>query len=104
MPTFFESISEKRFFSLLKLLHFVVSEAYGGQVPLNIYKMKPVFDHLVKFSESYVPENQVSIDENFLLWKGRLSLKLYIPNKSFHFGTVSYKLCEAKLGYVWNTF
>jgi hypothetical protein len=78
MPTCYGSISEKRFFILLKLLHFAVSEAYCGQVSLKIYKMKPVFDHLVKFSESYVPEDHLSIDESLLLWKGRIGLKVYI--------------------------
>jgi hypothetical protein len=105
MPTFYVSISEKRFFILLKLPHFAVIEAYRGQVPLKIYKIKPVFGHLIrKFSESYVPEDQLSIDESLLLWKDRLGLKVYIPKKSFHFGTESYKLCEAKTGYVWNMF
>jgi hypothetical protein len=35
--------------------------------------MKPVFDHLIrKFSESYVPEDQLSTEESLLLWKGHL--------------------------------
>jgi hypothetical protein len=79
MPTFYGIISGKRFFILLKLLHFAVSEAHRGQVPKNICKMKPVFNHPIrKFSESYVPEDQLSIDESLLLWKGRLGLKVYI--------------------------
>jgi hypothetical protein len=103
MPTFYGSISRKSFFILLKLLHFAVSEAYRGQVPPKIYKMKPVFDHLIrKFSLSYVPEDQLSTDESLLLWKGHHGLKVYIPKKSFCFGTESYKLCEAKTGCVWN--
>jgi hypothetical protein len=66
--------------------------------------MKPAFDHLIrKFSESYVPEDQLSIDESLLLWKGCLGLKVYIPKKNFHFGTESCKLCEAKKGYVCGT-
>jgi hypothetical protein len=94
---------EKRFFILLKFLHFVDNDAYRGQVSPKFYKVKPVFDHLVgKFSASYVPENQLSIDESLLLWKGRLGWKVYIPKKRSRFGMESFKLCEAKTGYVWN--
>jgi hypothetical protein len=86
-PTFYGSMSEKRFFILLKFLHFVVNEAYRGQVPLKIYKMKPVFDYLIrKFSESYVSEDQLSIDESLILWKGQLCWKVYIPKFSFRHG------------------
>jgi hypothetical protein len=56
-------MSEKRFFVLLKFLHFADNHAYRGQVSPKFYKVKPVFDHLVgKFSASYVPENQLSIE------------------------------------------
>jgi hypothetical protein len=73
-PTFYGSMPEKRFLILLKLLHFADNEAYCGQVPPKIYKMKTVFDHLIKFSESYVSEDQLSIDKSLLLWKGHLGL------------------------------
>jgi hypothetical protein len=56
----------KRFFILLKFFNFTVNEAHHGQVPPKIYKMKPVFDPLIKFSESNVPEDQISIDESLL--------------------------------------
>jgi hypothetical protein len=54
-----------------------------------------------KFSKSYIPEDQLSVDESLLLWKGQLVWKMYIPNKKLCFGMVSFKLCNAKTGYVW---
>jgi hypothetical protein len=42
---------KKRFFLLLKFLHFADNESYNGQIPPKIYKVKPVFDYLIqKFS------------------------------------------------------
>jgi hypothetical protein len=42
MPTFYGSMSEKRFFMLLKLLNSEDNEAYHGQVPPMIYKIKTI--------------------------------------------------------------
>jgi hypothetical protein len=81
----------------------LLTMSYNGQVPPKSYKVKPVFDHLIhKFSESYIPKDQLSIDESLLLWKGRLGWKMYIPKKRSCFGMESFKLCEAKTGYAWN--
>jgi hypothetical protein len=93
-------VTEKRFI-LFKFLHFADNENYNGQIPPKIYKVKPVFDHLIqKFSESYIPEDQLPRDESLLLWKGQLGLKMNIPKKKSHFGMESFKLCKAKTGYV----
>jgi hypothetical protein len=99
----FMRLCQKRDFILLKFLHFTDNEAYRGHVSPKVYKVKPVFDHLIgKFSASYGPEDQLSIYESLLLWKGHLGWKVYIPKKRSHFGMESFKLCEAKTGYVWN--
>jgi hypothetical protein len=46
MATFYGSISENRSFILIKFLHFAVNEAYCGQIPPKIYKMKPVINNM----------------------------------------------------------
>lgn len=81
----------KDIFILLKLLHFAVNETYCGQVPSKIYKMKPVFDHLIKVFESYVLEDQLPIYESLLLW-----LEVLYPKEKFSFGMESYKLCKPR--------
>ena len=45
----------------------------------------------------------ISIDEDLSLWKGRLSLKQYIPCKHSRFGGKLFSLCEDS-GYLWNSF
>jgi hypothetical protein len=94
-PVFYATVSEKRFSILLKFLHFADNEAYCGQVPPKICKVKPV-------SDGYVPEDQLSAQESLLLWKGQLGWKVHSPKKRSHFGMESYKMCEAKMRYVWN--
>ena len=102
-PIFFEIMTEKRFLLLLRFLHFADNESYNGQVPPKIYKVKPLLDHLIeKFQEAYTPNDKLSIDESLLLWKGRLGWKVYIAKKRSRFGMESYKLAEAKTGYVYN--
>jgi hypothetical protein len=44
--------------------------------------VKPLFDHLIgKFSEAYVPEDQLSTDKSLIWHKGCLDWKVYIPKK-----------------------
>ena len=57
-----------------------------------------------KFSETYEPERDMTVDESLLLWKGRLSWKQYIPSKRARFGIKSFEICESSSGYIWNFF
>ena len=45
----------------------------------------------------------LSIDEQLLLWKGRLGFKQYISNKRSRFGIKIFSLCELS-EYLWNSF
>ena len=44
----------------------------------------------------------ICVDENLLLYKGRLSWIQYMPLKRFIFGIKCFELCESSTGYVWN--
>jgi hypothetical protein len=63
----------------------------------RLYKLKHVLNHLnAKFRSVYTPECDVSVAESLMMWKGRLSWKVYIPSKRARFGTKSFELSEAK--------
>ena len=99
------SSSEKRIHLLLKFLHFVDNEAYDENTSgsRRLYKLKPILDQLnEKFRIVYTPKCDVSVDESLMLWKGHLAWKVYVPTKCAHFSIKSFKLCEAKSGYIWN--
>jgi type IV secretory pathway VirD2 relaxase len=44
-------------------------------------------------------EQNVSVDESMLLWKGHLGLIRYIPSKRDRWGLKFYGLCESSSGY-----
>jgi hypothetical protein len=97
--------NERRFHLLLKFLHFVDKKSYAEAAcgSRRLYKLILVLDHLyAKFENVYTPECDVSIDESLMIWKGRLSWKVYIRSKHDRFGIKLFQLCEAKSGYVWN--
>jgi len=41
------------------------------------------------------------MDESLTLWKGRLSIKQYLPLKASKFGIKTFELCESTTGYLW---
>jgi hypothetical protein len=49
----------------------------------------------------YIPGENTAVDESLTLWKGRLSLKIYLPIKSSKFGIKTFELCESSTGYLW---
>uniref|UniRef100_A0AAF5DKM1 PiggyBac transposable element-derived protein domain-containing protein n=2 Tax=Strongyloides stercoralis TaxID=6248 RepID=A0AAF5DKM1_STRER len=70
----------------------------------NSEKKWPVFfDLMEKFSSVYTPERDLSIDENLMLFKGKLSWVQYILLKRSRFGVKLFVLAEAESGYIHNT-
>ena len=71
------------FQSILEFSHFNDNSQHDVNNPNRdkIFKIRPVVTYLVtKFKTVYSPDRQVSIDEEPILWKGRLCFKQYIPN------------------------
>ena len=85
---------------LPRFLHFCDNEQIQI-IDNKIVKFKEVFEYAEeKFSPSYVPEQNICIDESLMLRKGRLSWKQYIKTKRSRFGVKSFSLCESSSGYV----
>jgi len=55
----------------------------------------------VKFQTLYLPNQNIAIDESLALWKGCLSIRLYLPLKASKFGIKTSELCESRRGYLW---
>src|SRR6218665_265623 len=70
----------------------------------NICIGKIILENKGFVRSSYIPNENVAIDESLLLWKGRLSMKQYIPLKRARFGIKIYALSESDSGYIWNAF
>ena len=99
-------MARNRFTEILKFLHFVDDSNYNANDPNRdkLNEVEGVVEFLVdQFKNVYIPTQHISIDEELLLWKGRLSFKQYIPSKRSRFGVKLFSLCEDS-GYLWNSF
>ena len=74
---------------MLKFLHFVDNSNYNANDPNRniLYKVQGIIEFLVDHLKNvYIATQHISIHEELLLWKGRLSFKQYIPSKRWRFG------------------
>ena len=79
-PWFPRTMSRNCFQILWKFLHF--SDNSNLNTTDQLRKVRPVLDTLLaSFKEMYRPEQDVSIDEGTLLWRGRLRVKVCNPVK-----------------------
>ena len=70
-------------------------------------KIRPIIDKLVhKFQEVYLPDQNLSVDESLIAFKGRTTMLQYMPQKPHKWGLKGWALCEAKTGYCinWNIY
>ena len=99
-------MSRNRFQMILQFIHFA-DNTFSDSKDSNsdpLYKIRPIVEYLVdKFKSVYIPSKNISIDEELLLWKGRLIFKRYIPSKKAQIGIKMFSLCEDS-GYLWNSF
>ncbi|XP_066915080.1 piggyBac transposable element-derived protein 4-like [Clytia hemisphaerica] len=83
------------------MIHFTAPEDEKADDSLR--KLRSTMDYLLaKFKSNYTPQQEVAIDEYLSLWKGRLSFRVYIPNKRERYGVKLYMLCESGSGYLSN--
>lgn len=102
-PFFGQVMSYNRFCLLLRCFHLCDNTM---QPPGDrLYKIRHIIQLLVgKFQQVYIPDENISIDESLMLWKGRLIFKQYIPSKRARYGIKLFLLCESSTGYVWCFF
>ena len=87
-----EVMPRNQFKSITEFLHFNDNSKYDihDTTRDRLYKVRPLVEQLVgKSKTAYTPDKNLSIDEQLLLWKGRLGFKQYIPNKRSRFGIKS---------------
>ncbi|KAM3936742.1 piggyBac transposable element-derived protein 4-like [Leptodactylus fuscus] len=61
--------------------------------PMNITKFNG--------NKSYIPDQNIAIDESLISFKGRLKFRQYLPSKRARYGIKMYKLCESSSGYTY---
>ena len=99
-------ISRDRFFELHRYLHFAdnATLAPPGSPDYNkLGKVQPVIDSLCEsFQSVYTPGKNVSVDEAMIPFKGRSTLKQYMPMKPVKRGIKVWALADAANGFIAN--
>lgn len=89
-PIFVSTMSGRRFEQLLRCLCTGPISAKGKD------KINEFMDAITRiFRACYSPEKELSLDESFLLFRGRLSFRQYIKSKKARYGIKFYELTEA---------
>ncbi len=103
-PVFSATMSGRRFETILRCFNThsdpdISSEQSSAD---RLTKVRPLLDMMIKrFSEAYVPDKELSLDESLLLWRGRLMFRVYNQRKSAKYGVLFYELTTSD-GYVLN--
>ena len=97
-------ISRKRFLQIHRFLHFVDNESlpsYGEPNYSKIQKIKPIHTYLSEqFKDNFTPGRDVAIDEAMVKYKGRSSLKQYMPKKPIKRGFKVWMRADSATRYV----
>ena len=103
-PLFSQVMKRNRFFAIMQFWHFCDPST---SVPLaaptdKMYKIRSVIDHLQqKFESTIIPEQNLALDEELLLFKGRLGFRQYMPLKRSRFRVKVFCVCESSTAYVY---
>ena len=97
--------SRKRFFQLKSYIFFCDPD--HGQTEEEkqdpLYKVRGIYHDIVqKFKELFNCSREISIDEAMVSFKGRLAIKVRMPDKPIKFGVKFFQLCDSKTGYCKN--
>ncbi|PAA73384.1 hypothetical protein BOX15_Mlig019614g1 [Macrostomum lignano] len=97
-----EALSRDRFKQLLGFLRFY--DCLEDPTPGDpLYKIRPFLNNLRDTCVNiYRPDEEISVDESLVLYKGRLGFKQYIPTKRARYGIKVYCACESETGYLFN--
>lgn len=102
-PGFADVFTRDNFLALWTMLHCVDEESADIDKGDKIYKVRPILDHLLKnFTQFYVPNCELSLDEGMIPSKNHLSFKQYIRLKPIKWGIKCVLLCESRTGYIVN--
>ena len=99
-----DRITRDQFLEICRYLHFVDNTTLLPRTDPNydkLGKIRPVVDHLLeRFRTVYNPHQEASIDEAMVAFKGRSSMKQYVPKKPVKRGFKVWVRADAVNGYV----
>ena len=104
VPALAKIFPRNRFWQLWTNLHLADNtQAPGRSEPSfdRLYKLRPMLNILADaFQAAHEPSQQLSVDEAMVRYKGRSSMKQYMPKKPIKRGFKIWCLCDANGGYL----
>ena len=101
-PIFRKLMSQKRFEQIWWCLHFNNNELLQ-QSTNRLFKIQPLLDFfLERFQTVYKPNQQLSLVEAMIPWRGRLRIRTYNPGKLIKYGLLVRMVTESTSGYILN--
>ena len=101
-----DRISRDRFEEITRYLHFADSDTLLSRDDpgfSRLQRVDPIIDHLKdRFKSVYYPHCEVSIDEAMIPFKGRSSMKQYLPLKPVKRGFKVWVIADATNGYTYD--
>lgn len=99
-------MTQKRFLKILRFLHLNDNSKMPKRDSVNydrLYKIKPLIIHLKKkFLDSYDPSRNMAVDESMVAFKGRSTMKQYMPMKPIKRGFKIWVAADSSTGYMLN--
>ena len=104
-PGFSATMSRDRYKIILRYLHVCDERQFipkGQPGHDKLYKVRPFLDMLLpKYCQQYDLQEQISVDEAMVPWRGRLGFHQFIANKPVRFGIKIWQLSDSNTGYVY---
>ena len=101
-----DRISLDRFEEITRYLHFVDNDTLPARGEPNfsrLQKVDPIINHLKdRFKSTYYPNCQLSVDEAMIPFKGRSSMKQYLPLKPVKRGFKVWAMADSLNGYLYD--
>ena len=105
VPWFSSILTRGRFEAILNYLHLCNNEKHPPpeDEKYKLYKLG-IFPDIINenFRKCYVPDRELSVDEQMIGTRCRVSFIQYMPKKPVKFGIKLWAICEAKTGYCLN--
>lgn len=102
MPFFSSVFSKNEFLNIFWQLHFTHDQGQGD-VRRKGFLIKPMVDHIGKVCKLfYNPSSRVAVDESTISFKGKVSFRIYNPQKPTKFGMKIFVISDCKNGYIYD--
>ncbi|XP_054259947.1 piggyBac transposable element-derived protein 4-like [Macrosteles quadrilineatus] len=101
IPFFRDVFNRDEFLNIFWNLHFNHKDT-NNAVPRG-FLVSPIVDHMKEMCRLfYNPSEHISVDESTISFKGKVSFRIYNPNKPTKFGLKIFVVSDSKSGYLYD--